>query len=241
MVIVLYHASCADGFCAAWVFHKKFPDATFIAVNYGKPVPELVLAGGNDVYIVDFSYSKEILLDIKTKNNSLVVLDHHKTAQAALEGLDFCTFDLAKSGARLAWEYLNPGEPSPVLVDYVEDRDLWTWKLKASKAINAVIQSTEFDFDSYDELQADIEVALADVASHGHAILKAQDKIVKSLVSKAKEITMQGHKVLCVNATCYISEVAGELAKGRPFGVSWFETDSQRIFSLRSDKDGLDV
>jgi len=33
----------------------------------------------------------------------VVVLDHHQTAQKALEGLNFAHFDMTKSGAVLAW------------------------------------------------------------------------------------------------------------------------------------------
>lgn len=241
MDVVLYHASCADGFCAAWVFHKKYPNATYIPINYYQPVPEIVSEGGKNVYIVDFSFPREILLEIKQKSNFVKVLDHHKTAKAALEGLDFCTFDLTKSGARLAWEYLFGDEPAPILVDYVEDRDLWNWKLADSHTINAVIQSTPYKFQAFDELQNQLFQNFNLVVSNGQAILMAQDKIVASAVSRATEIVMNGHKVLCVNSTCHISEIAGELAKGRPFGVSWFEKDGERVFSLRSDEEGLDV
>lgn len=40
--IVIYHAHCGDGFCAAWLFSKAFPDAEYIeyieyiACSYGE-------------------------------------------------------------------------------------------------------------------------------------------------------------------------------------------------------------
>ncbi len=49
--------------------------------------------------------------------------------------------------------------------------------------------------------------------------------------------------MLCANvsSSTLISDVGHELAKGRPFGVTWFERDGQRVYSLRSVDGGLDV
>ncbi len=53
---------------------------------------------------------------------------------------------------------------------------------------------------------------------------------------------MDGHRILSVNATVLFSEIAGELAKGRPFGACYFDRqDGKRQWSLRSDDNGIDV
>ncbi|MGH7743701.1 MAG: phosphohydrolase [Candidatus Dormibacteria bacterium] len=206
--LVLFHASCADGFCAAWLFHRRFPGAEFIAVQYGDEAPDV---HGRDVYIVDFSFPRGVLLAMKEQAASLIVLDHHKTAQADLADLDFCTFDMSKSGGRLAWEYLNrvDWEP-PWLVTYTEDRDLWLWKAPFSREINAALHSYKFDFGVWDGLDRLPSSALI---VEGKAILRYQQGVVDGHVKNAKEIEIDGHKVLAVNATTMISEIAGELAK----------------------------
>src|SRR3990167_9339886 len=99
--IVIYHSNCFDGFGAAWVLRGVYPDATFIPATYGDAPPDVT---GQDVVIVDFSYPRDVLLAMRQSSRSLVVADHHKTAQANCEGLDFCHFDMNRSGAGLAWD-----------------------------------------------------------------------------------------------------------------------------------------
>jgi nanoRNase/pAp phosphatase (c-di-AMP/oligoRNAs hydrolase) len=53
---------------------------------------------------------------------------------------------------------------------------------------------------------------------------------------------MDGHTIRAVNATVLFSEIAGELAKGMPFGACYFDRfDGKRQWSLRSDEQGVDV
>lgn len=118
-MIILYHKNCADGFCAAWVSQMFVEDlgvekVQYYPIQYGEEIEDRVLKD-NDVLILDFSFSRERLLQIKAMARSLVVLDHHKTAAAELSGLDFCHFDMTKSGSRLAWEFWN-GEIKGLLI-----------------------------------------------------------------------------------------------------------------------------
>lgn len=253
--LVLYHAGCWDGFCAAWLAHKAFPDAQFVPVQYGQEPPDVT---GRDVWILDFSYKRPVLLAMKEKAKDILVADHHKTAQADLEGLDWCIFDMEKSGARLTWELLWDNKllpaawledrPSlcnliaPWLVDYTEDRDLWRWSLPSSKAVNAALRTFPLEFALWDRLA---KKHADELVQEGNAIIRYQQKLIESHVNHAYETDISGHKVLCVNCTCadLTSEVAGELAKDRPFGVCWFEAEegNMRVFSLRSRDGGIDV
>lgn len=238
--LVLYHANCWDGFCAAWVCRKVYPDAEFQAVQYGQQPPDVT---GREVLIVDFSYPREQLLAMKESAKNLHVLDHHKTAEVALRDLAFCTFDLSKSGGRLAWEHFFPGQKSPGIVDYTEDRDLWTWFIPGSKSVNAALRSYPLNFEIWDEFGKLSALELFErLGCEGNAILRVEAEIVRSHVRNAHEIELDGHRVLCVNATTLISEIGGELAKDRPFGVTWFEGDNnERVYSLRSRDGGIDV
>lgn len=234
--IVIYHDNCADGFCAAWAVRKQYPNATFIAAKYGDepPAPE-----GRDVFIVDFSYPRDVLFNLREKAASLVVMDHHKTAQAALSGLGFCIFDMDKSGARLAWERFNTGQSPHWLVDYTEDRDLWRWKLPHSKEINSAIRSYPFDFEEWDSIaKRNPEEFIAE----GAAILRDQKQTIASHVANAGTFELDGYTIPCVNCTTLISEVVGELAEGQPFAAGFFiAANGDRVYSLRSRGDGIDV
>lgn len=118
-----FAAYCAFTHCAERGLSDKLK---MHEVQYGQPVPINIaeLTKLDAVYILDFSYSREILESINEKVGVLVVLDHHKTAEAHLLGLPYAHFDMTKSGALLAWEYFFPDEEPPMPCLYVNDRDL---------------------------------------------------------------------------------------------------------------------
>ena len=245
--LVLYHKNCPDGFCAAWVVRTVIGDnAQYLAVQYGEEPPDVK---DRDVIIVDFSYKRPVMEKMIKDCRTLLVLDHHKTAEKELEGLSLGTeikvlFDMNKSGARMAWDYYHPGEPTPWIVLYVEDRDLWRWTFPDSKEISAAIASRPFDFNWFDYYNG---IALSseqfsNLRGEGGAILRYQNNVIESAVKNAYEIDLAGYKVLTVNTTILFSEIAGKLAEGRPFGTAFFiRSDGKKQWSLRSRDEGVDV
>lgn len=87
---IWYHAGCWDGFCAAWLCRNVWPAANYVPVQYGNPAP---YTNGKPTLIVDFSYPRDVLLEMR-EHCDLTVLDHHKTAKDELADLDFCVFDM---------------------------------------------------------------------------------------------------------------------------------------------------
>jgi uncharacterized protein len=258
--LVLYHGgNCADGFCAAWVAHRHFGDAAdYLPVQYGEPSPDVT---GRDLFVLDFSYKRPLMLEMVSEADSTVVLDHHKTAAEDLAGLTGrkmflhngrlydtspgkpfrVVFDTQKSGGRLTQEYFFPEQPSPWLVDYTEDRDLWRWKLDGSREVSAALASYPHSFDQWNEFHEDDE-SRDDLIIDGAAILRYQKTVVDSHVRNAMESELDGHFILVANATTLISEVAHALAVGRPFGAAYFmRPDGKTVWSLRSTEDGIDV
>lgn len=235
-MLVIYHGNCGDGFCAAWLLRKVYPNAKFIPMNYGEEkLPDVT---DEDVIIADFSFKRDIMLTMKTKAKSLRVFDHHKTAEAELKGLDFCVFDMSKSGARIVQIEFNL--ENHWLVSYTEDRDLWKWELYKSKEVNAALMAYEKDFDTWDRLSK--LDSLDSIIAEGAGILRYQEQVAKSHYNKPVSVKIRGHKVNCVNATTLFSEIAGELAKDMPFGVAWFRRqDGKYQFSLRSRNEAVDV
>jgi uncharacterized protein len=142
--LVIYHGGgCPDGFAsalAAWLFYAG--QAEFIGLDHGdvKSAADLPDVAGRAVYILDFSFSPELMRSIDERAAKFVMLDHHKSAAESLSGF-VCRcgeihFDMKKSGARLAWEFFQAGKPLPDLVKFVEDRDIWVWQLPASRPCN---------------------------------------------------------------------------------------------------------
>lgn len=238
--LIIYHSDCWDGFCAAWVLRNKYPDAEFHAAHYGTEPPDVT---GKRVIVVDFCYPRATMLKLIAESDGvLTLLDHHKTAQADCDGIesDKCgvTFDMTKSGARLAWEWLYGRHyPSPWIVNYTEDRDLWKWALPDSKEVNAALRSFPLDFDVWDHFGH-----WKEFVSDGRAILRRESQIIEQHIRHAVRKEIGGVSVPVVNATVLFSEIAAELAKGEPFGACYFDRfDGKRQWSLRSDAHGMDV
>jgi oligoribonuclease NrnB/cAMP/cGMP phosphodiesterase (DHH superfamily) len=242
-VLCLYHKNCTDGTGAAHAVREMLKeqgwlaDAKFQTVQYGDSPPDVT---GLDVFIVDFSFPRDVLLDMFSKANSMVVIDHHKTSEAELADLDFCIFDNSKSGCILTWEYLFPKTPPPKLFYYLQDRDLWQWKLPQSQEVSAALRSYKPFFDVWDEFMT--VNGLEKLKSEGTAILRyQQQQIDMALFQKAQMVEIGGYTVPCVNCTHLISELGNELAKGQPFAALYFDTVDKRVFSLRSTDEGVDV
>ncbi len=126
--LVIYHRGCADGFCCAWLFHHAFPDAEFVAAQYGDAPPDVA---DREVFIADFSYKRPVMRHILGQAHAVTVLDHHATAEAELGRVDSMSltdefslrpdliqnepgselpriwFDMTKSGGRMTWEFLH--------------------------------------------------------------------------------------------------------------------------------------
>lgn len=233
-MIIFYHND-PDGLTAAWLFHTKFPNAHYEPVAYGDFNFD---CEEEDVIFLDYCPKRHVLLELaKVENREILVLDHHISAMQDCGDLEYCHFDVNKAGCRLAWEYLYGNVSSPWVVDYVEDRDIWKWELPNSLEVNASIQSYKLTFsDWYVLTRHPLDTHIAD----GYAIIRYQQRSINSHIKKAREINLAGYDVLAVECTdmCLLSDIAGELSEGRPFGVCYFESSpGYRTYSLRSRGD----
>ncbi|ULB10706.1 phosphohydrolase [Cereibacter azotoformans] len=124
-IVCIYHGNCADGFTAAWVVRKALGDnVDFHQGFYGEAPPDVT---GKHVILVDFSYKRPVLEAMARTAWSLLILDHHKTAEADLAGLGT---DLARYTRPLSWcRHMEnvaqdecEGNPQPVYVEFDMDR-----------------------------------------------------------------------------------------------------------------------
>ena len=234
--LVIYHDGCADGFGAAWVCHVLFedPTTTYLPAKYGDRPPNVK---GLDVIIVDFSYPRVVLEQLHAEANSLLVLDHHQTAQADLAGLDYAVFDMTRSGAALAWDYFHSFRVGvrPPLVDYVQDRDLWRWRLQWSREVSAWLATVPKTFKDWGAANVMLCNSLGFVDFAGKALLRAQDQV--KAAKRARLVwAADGSEVPCVNASDVdLSELLNRLAQDKPFAIGWWQReDGMFVYSLRS-------
>lgn len=239
--VVIYHASCYDGFTAAWLLHQEFPEARYVPWGYGEK-HDLSETEGGRVLMVDFSLPREEMLELERLAEVFFCLDHHKTAEAALEGLDFCEFDMERSGCQMAWDWLRPGETRPWLVDRVADRDLWRFEHPVeTPRVHAFLSSLPMTWDSWDGARL---MARQDVLSAGAAVMGAIDRYCEKVTLASARIRSSIHgEAIVANAPylnsselcSYMLEQAGDEAE---FAVVWFQrADGSIQYSLRSRGD----
>lgn len=241
--LIIYHANCADGFSAAWCFWRAIGDtAEYVPGVYQQPPPDV---RGRNVYLVDFSYKRPVVEAMLLEAKSVTLIDHHKSAIEDLEGLpglhQFC--DLNRSGATLAWDFLFPNQPRPLLLGHVEDRDLWRFKRPGTREIQAAIFSFDYSFEKWDELMAATGPELMQLTAAGAAIERKHHKDIAELLKVCqRRITIAGHEVPCASLPYTMSSDAGHvMAQGEPFAACYWDSADRRHFSLRSAQDGMDV
>ena len=240
--LVIGHAHCVDGFAAMWVADRALrvqgQEPELLSAQYGEKPPEV---SGRTVYIVDFSYPRVVLEELASKAKSLVVIDHHKSAQKDLEGLPYCTFDLTESGATLTWRHFHDTNPLPTLLQYVKDFDLWKHELPYTQEINAWLAVQKFDLTTWDRLdiQLDHGAMRGTAVTQGRAILEAENKYVKDQRRFGIEGFLGGVPMLGCNCTHLRSKVGDELSQKTGAAATWFVNENGSVhWSLRLSKEG---
>lgn len=238
--LCIYHANCADGFGAAWAYRRANPFADFHAAGYGSAPPDVT---GLNVVIVDFSYKRPVLLDMAKQAKSILILDHHKSAQQDLIDLPHnitAVFDMERSGAMITWQTHFPDEEPPALIKHIQDRDLWRFELSHTKEIMAAVFSHPYTFKIWDNLMA----ASPELIIHqGEAILRKHNKDIQEISdSNSRYIKILGTTVPVCNAPhTMASDIGHILGKDQPYAATYQDTADCRKFSLRSAPDGADV
>jgi len=214
---VFYHASCIDGYAAAWAAWKALGhQAHYEAVHHNSAMPEITKDAV--IYIVDFCYSPEVLVEAAKIAKKIVILDHHISAQKELESY-FKQHELPSnieihfiqehSGCVIAWQYFQAEQAVPQLLLHIEDNDLWRHALKNTDAIcKALYLCLPDDFAEFEKIE------LANLEIEGAVLLKQQQLSVKRLLKARHAVELDGYKGFAVNApSMYASDLGHELAK----------------------------
>lgn len=281
-ILCIYHFPCQDGFGAAWAMRKLMPKANieFFPAKYGDAPPDVT---GRIVYMLDFSYSREIIADMLQKAQRLLILDHHESALKNLIGLDagdpayfgrtgqvgaateykdgmrfwmsdggHIVLDMDHSGAGMAWDYFSNlmklhmddiPQPRPQLINHIEDRDLWKFKLRWTKEISAAVFSFEYDFEVWNKLAQEDPQTLA---IEGVGILRKQMKDIRELlIACTREMVIAGHTVPVANMPYTLSSEGCHMLLDQypdaPFAASYHDEAGGRKFSLRSEYGRVNV
>jgi nanoRNase/pAp phosphatase (c-di-AMP/oligoRNAs hydrolase) len=259
--LVIYHADCLDGLGAAWsAFCKLGERARYISARHGDEFP--AFEPGATIYILDFSFPPERLLAASKQAGQIILIDHHITAMEQCEAFFqrltpsepapdqapspvvktgtqpmpdnlFLHFDMNQSGCVLAWQYFFPERQPPKILLYIEDRDLWRFKLDGTREItSALYEKMPITLPEMSAIDPD------ELREIGRIYLDIHHKIVNRLAKTAHRVTLKGQKGLAVNApSSFSSELGHVLAeKSGTFGLTYqYDGRKQKWqFSLRS-------
>ena len=203
MTVVIYHADCTDGFGSAYSAWKLLGNrAEYHACKHGFPPPSVK---NKVVAILDFSFNNSTTKKMIEDADSLIIIDHHKSAIVELHDISETRFDMARSGAMLAWDFFHPGKEPPKFISYIEDRDLWKWELPYSREFAAAFDMVPFEFEEFEKFEDDS--VFDDAAKRGSYILAYSKTVVKKMCEKAITRKMKGYDVLVVNASHWMSEI----------------------------------
>ena len=162
--------------------------------------------------------------------------------------------DNDQSGAMLAWRFFHPGTKVPMLIQHIDDRDRWQFKLDGTKELHAALRSHEpWTFEQWEAHFLVGNIRFGELKDEGKAILRAHNQNVQSVLKQARPCAIRwfdgevdGHPAvnvfngLAANAPAFLaSDLGHELAnKSGTFGLVWsMASDGQTHCSLRSNGD----
>ena len=242
---IFAHSHCTDGLVAASIMkyslqmnHNVEPEVIF--VSYGKEqeaISKANIDSKTTVYCVDFAFNKELTLELCKLAEKVTVLDHHKTAHENLHDLKthynfYFIYDVEKSGASIVRDYckqhldlylrinFKQKEILNKVVNMVEDRDLWLFKLPMTKEfaeyIFAYMQPNDIDKMSIILFKYSFD-NLKEICQMGEIIMNYKDNIIEKKLKSYVPVYfhVDNTKLLIINETQpdLVSQLGNELCK----------------------------
>ncbi|KAF8046989.1 hypothetical protein N665_3272s0003 [Sinapis alba] len=241
---VIYHYPCHDGVFAALAAHLYFSansiPSLFFPNSVYSPITmsQLPLQEISHLYLLDFTGPPGFVQQVSPNVDNVVILDHHKTAIENLGDVSSTcknvtkVLDIERSGATIAFDYftqklmeksrgncreMNDFKRMRRVFEYIEDADIWTWKLPESKAFNSRIVDLgiEYDLNQNQTLfQQLLSLDHESVINRGKESLSRKHKLIHEALEQSYEIVLGGDeefgRCLAVSAD-EIAELRSEL------------------------------
>lgn len=248
--IVCYHKNCPDGIGGLWVanHYQEIP------IHYPLPAgenPEIDQLEEKRILFVDVCPQVHFILSTIHTVKKITILDHHKTSkemvdtivQENIPNLEV-VFDMERSGARIAWDYFFPANPCPFFIQYIEDKDLWKWKLEFSQEINFALQD-HLNLKEFTCFFQQEKSSFQTLLKEGKALKEKNDEKIRLISSQAIKGSFHCdeqtyHVMIVENADRSLtSDVGNYLCESYPeidFAVITFQKPDYYSVSLRGIK-----
>lgn len=214
------HGDCQDGTGAAWCLHwfrkeggLAEDDILYVPFHRGDDENRLITSlAGKNVAITDISFGSATIQKIKQICASFILLDHHASANTELCLEPNCYFNMNMSGATMMWDYMFHSEP-PLLIKYIEDRDLWNFELPNSKEISYYLYHyCRNDFYEFDRFMEDNSLFDQAVVVAGPKI-EFMDELIRPEAKYAARRMIFGLPAICSNSSLPPSELGHEMLR----------------------------
>ncbi|XP_076951780.1 uncharacterized protein LOC143625285 [Bidens hawaiensis] len=209
-----------------------FPNTVYSPIK----VEELPVDQIGDAYLLDFVGPPGFVQQLAPKVDHVIILDHHKTALKALEDGEFNSenvtkvIDMGRSGATIAYDYfkekisslangnnlshLQKFERARTLFEYIEDADLWKWRLHNSKAFSSGLKDLNIEFSvtlNPSLFQQLLSLDAEHVIGQGIGSLSQKQALINEVLDQSYEIVLDdGSHCLAVNGDS-VSNLRSEL------------------------------
>lgn len=236
-IVVIYHGRCPDGFGGAWAAWKKFgAKAAYISARDRNGPPSWVK--GKNVYVIDYTYDAPVIERMMRENVRVTALDHHVSQEAATKLTEDFRYDKEHSGAVIAWKYFHPGKALPALLRYVEDRDIWKWRVPHAREMLMLIDLAPMEFPAWSRLAKELDdPKMRALHRKKGALLEMHYRSLwEKLLPNAELVKFAGKKIYALNCPYYFADDLGHaLAKKTgTFSLLWNESGGRIRCSLRS-------
>jgi len=247
---IIYHANCPDGTSAAWVIWKyQKGQGIYTPCKYGESVNNIK---NQRIAIVDFSFPKQELLKMSKEAKSILILDHHESAQTDLKDVNEknieIVFDMKRSGCQITWDYFYKST-RPWFLEYVADRDLGNNALPNTREISQALFSERvyMSFDSIEKLYKDSinnkDSVMKQKIQTGKQLLVGVDNNIADVANNAVDMLfLNKYKVKFVECPRHLrSDVGRYLYTNYDCdfaALHWYDISSREHWlSLRAKKD----
>lgn len=229
---VIYHQFCSDGIASAWAIqHNNNSNIIKIGIKSGD-IESLDMDQfiGKTIIFVDISPTIEQYRYLKTIVKFVSIIDHHdssfenfiryKVDNSTIVHRDFTSTIYIKIGIGacvLTWSKFS-NLPCPWFLQYIGDRDVWTFNLTDSKAINmALYEKKLINCESFTQLYSEnSDDIIEELALYGSELLRdLKNKMDPYLqVAKCGTLIIQDNIYYVWTASCdqrLRSEIGNEL------------------------------
>jgi oligoribonuclease NrnB/cAMP/cGMP phosphodiesterase (DHH superfamily) len=257
MVIVVYHANCRDGQGALYAAQRFYAmcghEVEYIPWNYGMGLPPRLHKedGADDIVdLLDFSFAMSDMIALCSRFLKVTLLDHHESAINALTYFSHPhlekVLDPGRSGASIAWSHYFPNEPMPKVLSYIEDHDLWRFRLPDSKVVREWMSLySRNGHEPIEQMEDMLTNEYETVVREGLAVQKCNTSRIGALIRRRTRINLTNYTCGLLNVVTDISETGAAmlaLYTELDFSLTYFDDfpANVRRFSMRS-RNGSDV